>query len=153
MKYRDMIEEAKSKGITTDKMMWESVDDVEELLCMLKKEHPEKYWSFIRKQHGLLYNNHYTEDFALWDIEHMKPLGMYWSKAQVEEATKGLSFPSGTTPCDKWVAFNSTKNDLNDVLTDEQILKVAYAFWFADKDWLGKNKVYEYMSLNYSNKA
>lgn len=150
MKYREMIEEAKAKGLATEKAMWESIDDVEDLLCSMKKEHPEKYWAFMRKVHGSLYGNHYTEDFALWDIEHMKPLGMYWSKSQIEEATKNMAFPSGTTPCDKWVAFNAAKNDWNDVLTDEQILKVGHAFWFADKDWHGKGKIYEYMMLAHS---
>ena len=145
-----MIEEAKAKGLTSEKIMWESVDELDELLCHLKKEHPKEYWAFVRKQHGLMYNNHYTEEFAKWDIEQMKPFGMYWSKQQVEDATRGLAFPPGTTPCDKWVAYNATKNDLSEVLKDEDILKVSYAFWFNDKDWRGKNKVWEYMGLNHS---
>jgi len=148
--YKKMIEEAKAKGITTDKMMWESVEDMEELLCMMKKEHPDKYWKFIRKQHGILYSNHYTEDFAMYDVEKMQPLGMYWTKAQVEEATKGMSFPSGTTPCDRFVAFNAFANDLHGIIPDADIFKVAHSFWFNDKDWHGKNKIWEYMCLNYS---
>ena len=56
--YKKMIEEAKAKGLTSDKAMWESVEDVDELLCMMKKEHPDKFWRFMRKQHGILYNNH-----------------------------------------------------------------------------------------------
>ena len=145
-----MIEDAKAKGVTTEKMMWQSVDDLDELLCMMKKEHPKEYWHFMRKQHGILYGNHYTEDFAMWDVEQMKPLGMYWTKAQVEEATKGMSFPNGTTPCDKFVAFNAFANDLHDIIKDEDILKIAHAFWFADKDWHGKNKIWEYMCLAHS---
>ena len=148
-----MIEDAKAKGVTSEKMMWQSIDDVDMLLCIMKKEHPKEYWTFLRRQHGNLYGGHYTEEFARWDIDQMKPLGMYWSSKQVEEATKSMSFPSGTTLWDKTVAFNATKNDLGEVLTDEQILKVAYAFWFADKDWKdGKNstKIWEYMCCNYS---
>lgn len=148
--YKKMIEEAKAKGLTTEKMMWQSVDDVEEMLCTIKQEHPDKYWTFIRKMHGVLYSNHYTEEFAMHDVEQMKPLGMYWSKTQVEEATKGMTFPAGTTPCDKFVAFNAFANDLKPDLPDEEILKAAYAFWFADKDWKGKNKIWEYMMLNYT---
>lgn len=148
--YKKMIEGAKAKGATTEKMMWDSIDDMEELLCMIKNEHPDKYWKFIRKQHGLLYGNHYTEEFALHDVEKMKPLGMYWTKAQIEEATKGMAFPNGTTPCDKLVAFNAFANDLKPEFTDEQILKVAYKFWFKDEDWRGKNKIWEYICLNYS---
>ena len=150
MRYKEMIEEAKAKGLTTEKMMWESVDDLDGLLCSLKKEHPKEYWAFMRKQHGVLYGNHYTEEFAMWDVEQMKPLGMYWTKQQIEEATKGMIFPSGTTLCDKFVAFNAFANDLKPVLTDEQILKAAHAFWFEDKDWKGKGKVWEYMLLAHS---
>lgn len=145
-----MIEDAKAKGLTSEKMMYQSIDDIDGMLCMMKKEHPKEYWTFMRKQHGLLYNGHYTEEFAMWDVEQMKPLGMYWTKAQVEEATKGMSFPSGTTASDKFVAFNASANDLYGVLKDEEILKVAYAFWFNDKDWKGKGKIWEYMMLNYS---
>ena len=123
--YKKMIEEAKAKGITTEKMMWESMDDMEELLCVMKKEHPDKYWKFIRKQHGIMYNNHYTEEFARWDIEQMKPLGMYWSKSQVEEATKGMTFPSGTTSCDKWVAFNAFANDMKPLLLSDTYSQYA----------------------------
>jgi hypothetical protein len=148
--YKKMIEDAQAKGLGSEKIMWQSVGEIDDILCVMKKEHPEKYWSFVRKQHGLLYNNHYTEDFAMWDVEQMKPLGMYWTKQQIEEATKGMQFPSGTTLCDKFVAFNAFKNDLNGVLTDEQILKTAHAFWFDDKDWKGKNKIWEYMCLAHS---
>lgn len=150
MRYKEMIEDAKAKGLTSEKVMWASVDDMDEMLCVMKKEHPTEYWKFMRKQHGLLYGNHYTDEFAMWDVEQMKPLGMYWTKAQVEEATRGMSFPSGTTLCDKFVAFNAAANDLNGVLKDEEIIKVAYAFWFADKDWKGKGKIWEYMMLNHS---
>lgn len=150
MRYKEMIEDAKAKGLTSEKVMWASVDDMDEMLCVMKKEHPTDYWKFMRKQHGLLYGNHYTDEFAMWDVEQMKPLGMYWTKQQVEDATRGMSFPQGTTPCDKFVAFNAFANDFNGVLTDEQILKAAYAFWFNDKDWKGKGKIWEYMMLNHS---
>ena len=150
MRYKEMIEDAKAKGLTSEKVMWASVDDMDEMLCVMKKEHPTDYWKFMRKQHGLLYGNHYTDEFAMWDVENMKPIGMYWTKQQVEDATRGMSFPSGTTACDKFVAFNAFANDFNGVLTDEQILKAAYAFWFSDKDWKGKGKIWEYMMLNHS---
>ena len=35
------------------------------------------------------------------------------------------------------------------VLSDEDIIKAAYAFWFADKDWVGKwGKIWTYMCSN-----
>ena len=64
MMYKKMIEDAKAKGLTSDKAMWESIDELDDMLCVMKKEHPDKYWKFIRKQHGIMYNNHYDEEFA-----------------------------------------------------------------------------------------
>ena len=100
MKYLEMIQEAKAKGLTTEAMMWDSVEDVENLLCMMKDSHPKEYWQFMRKQHGRLFHNHYTEEFAEHDVEQSKWIdkdgherhGEYWSKAQIEEATKNLVF-------------------------------------------------------------
>lgn len=146
--YKKMIEEAQAKGLGSEKVMWQSVGEIDDMLCIMKKEHPEMYWKFVRKQHGLLYNNHYTEDFAMWDVGQMKPLGMYWSLAQIEEVTKGMAFPAGTTPWDKFVAFNSFANDLHDTIPDEQIIKAAHAFWFADKDWKGEGKIWKYVMMN-----
>jgi hypothetical protein len=143
-----MIEEAKKKGLTSEKVMWESVDDLDEMLCAIKKEHPDMFWNFIRKQHGLMYKNHYDEEFARWDVEHMKPIGMHWTVSQVEEATRGVPLPPGTTIWDKFVALNAFANDLHGVLPDEQIIKAALAFWFADKDWNGEGKIWKYMASN-----
>lgn len=143
-----MIEEAKKKGLASEKVMWDSVDDLDDMLCDIKREHPDKYWKFIRKQHGIIYNNHYDERFARWDVEQMKPLGMYWSLPQIEEVAKGMAFPAGTTPWDKFVAFNSFANDLHDTIPDEQIIKAAHAFWFADKDWKGEGKIWKYVMMN-----
>ena len=42
-----------------------------------------------------------------------------------------------------------TAGDLDGVLSDEDIIKAAYAFWFADKDWVGKwGKIWTYMCSN-----
>lgn len=153
MIYSEMIQEAKAKGLATEKVMWDSMEDLEELLCRMKKEHPKEYWMFLRKQHGRLFRNHYDEKFAEHDVEHLmwtdrevhKHNGAYWSCSQIKEATKGMVFPSGTTDHDKYVAYNVTKSDLCKVLDDEHILKVAHAFWFADEDFDGEGKIWVYM--------
>ena len=160
MKYSEMIQEAKAKGLTTETMMWESVEDVEELLCSMKKEHPKEYWMFLRKQHGRLYKNHYTEDFAKHDVEHLmwtdkdghKHDGAYWTCDQIKEATKGMTFPAGTTEHDKYVAFNVMKSYLCKVLDDEHIIKATHAFWFADEDFEGEGKIWVHMCAMYGNK-
>ena len=167
MKYSEMIQEAKSKGLTTETMMWESVEDVEMILCQMKKEHPKEYWAFLRKQHGRLYQNHYTEDFAKHDVnkliwkdkEGIKHDGAYWTCEQIDDATKGMTFPNGVTKWDKFVAFNLAKSNLCKQFDDADILKIGYLFFFADEDWdntengsVSSTKVWEYVCCKYSKK-
>lgn len=159
MMYSDMILDAKAKGLTTETMMLESVEDLDVILCQMKKEHPKEYWMFLRKQHGRLYKNHYTEEFAEHDVSKMEwtdrngheQKGAHWSKEQIKEATKSDTFPSGTTECDKYVAYNATYADLCRVLDDEHILKVAHQFWFADED-AQDGKIWLYMCAMYEHK-
>lgn len=153
--YKKMMEDAKVKGYASEKMMWDAIDDVQDMLCIMNKEHPEKYWKFIRKQHGMLYSRHYSDEFAQWDLSQLrytnkageKKEGSYWSIEQVEEATKRFVFPSGVNKYDKWVAFNVAYSDLCRKFDDTQILEMAYLFFFADEDW-GENsstKIWDYM--------
>lgn len=154
--YKKMIEEAQAKGLGSEKVMWQSVGEIDEMLCVMKKEHPEMYWKFVRKQHGLLYNGHYTENFAMWDVEQLrytnkkgeKKEGAYWTIEQIEEATKGMSFHSGVNKWDKLVAYNAAYADWSKKFDDAQILDIAYLFYFADEDWKHPStKVWDYMCL------
>ena len=147
-----MIMDARAKGLTSETIMWENIEDVQELLEELKETHPQKYWGFIRATQGKLYKGHYDEMFAMHDVSKMEPLGAYWSVSQVEETTKTMAFPPSINKWDKYVAFNAFKNDLNGVETDEQILKSAFAFWFADKDYPAPTKIWDYMCLIWSKK-
>lgn len=154
--YKKMIEDAKAMGLTSEKMMWESTEEVEDMLCALKKEHPDKYWKFIRKTHGILFKGHYTEEFAMHDVQHMEPIGMYWPVSVVEEATKNIQFPAGVNKWDKFVAVHIFKNDLAEVAKDEEIIKLAVEFFFRDKDWMttdgNYDKVWRYMACAYAKK-
>lgn len=151
------MEEAKTKGLTSEKMMWDSIDDVEEMLCALKKEHPQKYWKFIRKTHGLLFKGHYTEDFARWDVGQIsytnrkgeRKEGEYWSVEQVKEAMKQYSMPSGVNEWDMYVAANVMHSDLCKNLDDPQVLDSTFAFFFKDEDWSAdgsSTKIWDYMA-------
>jgi hypothetical protein len=160
--YKKMIEDAQAKGLGSEKIMWQSVDEIDEMLCMMKKEHPEMYWKFVRKQHGLLYNNHYTEDFARWDVGQLtytnakgeKKTGEYWTALQIEDATKGMVFPNGVTTWDKYVAANAAYSDFCKKFDDKQILEIMHLFYFADEDW-GNNsstKVWDYFCCRIAKK-
>ena len=153
MNYRHMVEHAKKAGVTNEKTMWESIDSFSDLLEELKESHPQMYWDFIRKQHGIMYHGHYDEAFAMYDVSKMhstnkngeKKEGAHWTVEQVESATAGMKFPNSTTKYDKFVAMNAAWHDWNKHFEDGDILKIGYAFYFADEDWGDESKIWEYM--------
>lgn len=154
MNYRHMVDHAKKAGVTNEKTMWESIDSFSELLEELKESHPKLYWGFMRKQHGIMFRNHYDEAFALWDVSQMystgksgeRKEGAHWTADQIESATMGLKFPSGTTKWDKFVAMNAAYHDFWKDFDDANVLKIGYDFYFADDDWGSDTKVWEYIS-------
>lgn len=76
-------------------------------------------------------------------VEHTEPK---WSARMIEEATKDLKFPEGTTLWDKYIAYNSFYADTCKVLSDGDILKAAYEFYFNDEDYThGESKIWRYM--------
>lgn len=157
MDFEKMITEAKKKGLTNETKMWQSVAILEEGLEALKESHPDVYWKIMRDQHRLMYDGHYSEEFAQYDIDRMhstdrsgvKNHGAHWSKNEVVSATSNKPFPQGVTDCDKWVAYNAMWHDLNRKFDDTQILEAAYLFFFADEDWSEEGtKIWDYMSLS-----
>ena len=154
MNYRQMVEHAKKAGMTTEKTMWDSIDSFSELLEELKESHPQMYWDFMRKQHGLMYHGHYDEGFAMYDVSKLhytsrtgdKRQGAYWTVDQIEAATAGMKFPAGTNKWDKFVAFNAAYSDFSKDFDDGDVLKAGYSFYFADEDWPSETKIWEYMT-------
>ena len=153
MTYRHMVDHAKKAGVTNEKTMWESIDAFSELLEELKEAHPQMYWDFMRKQHGIMFHNHYDEAFAMWDVSKMhssnkageKKEGAHWTCEQIEVATAGLRFPAGTTKWDKFVAFNAAFHDFWKDFDEANIIKIGHDFYFADEDWPSETKIWEYM--------
>ena len=150
--YKKMIEEARKAGRANEDAMWKSVANVEELLEDLREEHPEKYWHFIRKEHEALYGPHFDCQFAkntverleYTDAEGVRQTGAHWTPEQVEAAWARKAFKPGTTPWDKYVGANAMYADLCKEFGDEDVLKAAYLFCFADEDWKGDGKVWQY---------
>lgn len=151
--YKEMLEKAKIDGVASEKTMWQSVESLSDMLCIMEKEHPDMYWAFMREQHGIMYGNHYNEDFAKWDAEQIsytnrqgeKKMGAYWTVEQIESATASMKFPAGTTKWDKYVGFNAAYADFCKLYEAEDILKIGHSFFFADEDWGSNTKVWEYM--------
>ncbi len=149
MKYLEMVKAAKKNGTFAEKQMWDSVESVSELLDDIKESHPDLYWRFIREQYGIMNNCHYADkEFAEYDVsqiaysdkEGKKHTGAYWTCEQVEEATKTMTFPSGTTKWDKFVGFNLAYSDFCKKFDDAQILQIGHLFFFADEDWDANGK-------------
>ena len=69
--YRQMIDKAKEKGITSEAAMYAGIDDVDMMLAKLKETNPQMYWDFLRKQHKNLYKGHYDEDYARYDLSEI----------------------------------------------------------------------------------
>lgn len=72
MDYKNMITSARNAGVATEKIMWQSIDGLNEMLCKMKEEHPDMFWKFMREQHGIMYSNHYDEAFALYDVSMIR---------------------------------------------------------------------------------
>jgi hypothetical protein len=158
MGYKEMIEEARKSGKADEAKMWKSVEQVDELLCIVKEQDKQKYYDFLRSLYGTLYNNHYaTKEFADWDVERMestqkdgtKITGAYWTCEQAVEAVKGMgvTIPQAVTKWDIYVAINAAKHDWGRKFSDEQVLQIGWLFYFDDEDYEGQDKVFRYMGL------
>ena len=153
MNYRKMVDQAKKAGVTNEKTMWESIDSFSELLEELEESHPDLYWEFMRKQHGIMFKGHYDESFGVFDVSQIhytnkageKKQGAYWTADQIESATAGMKFPQGVNRWDKYVAFNLAHSDFCKQFDDADILKIGHSFFFADEDWEGDDKVWRYV--------
>ena len=153
--YKEMIEQARSRGVTSEQVMWGSIEEFDNMLCQIKENDPELYWDFIHKQHKALYKGHYDEEFAKYDMQQVyyinkqgeKTNKPYWTVEQVDEATKGYNFPNGTTKWDKWVAFNVFRSDTMKSLPDDLALKAGWEFFFDDIDFKkeGTTKIWDYV--------
>lgn len=142
--------------------MWQSVEILSEALEPMKEKDREEYWCVMRRMYGVMSDGHYNEEFAVYDVAQIeytsrngeKKRGAYWTAEQVEEATKGLPFPSGVNKWDKFVAYNLMKSDLCKKMEDAQILEAAFLFFFADEDWPGGSttKVWDYVCCKHQKK-
>lgn len=160
MNYLDMVKSAQNGGKFNEKQMWQSIGSVSDLLEEIKDSHNDLYFRFMREQAGIMNGGHYDKIWADYDVSQISytdgngksHTGAYWTCDQIEDATKGMTFPSGTTKWDKFVAFNSFFSDTCKSLTDDQIIKSAYQFYFSDEDF-GKDrgsKIWCYMKMVHS---
>lgn len=150
---KNMFKEAEARGLASKDVMWRSVEAIDEMLDIMREEHPSEYKDIMRCQHEIIFGPHYNEEYAKCDIEHIsyigkdgaKHTGGHWTKEQVVSATQGLNFPQGTTDCDKWVALNAMYADLCLELDEQKIISCAHRFYFKDED-APDGKIWVYMN-------
>lgn len=153
--YRTMVETA-VKGGSGEKAMWSSVDVTNEIMEYLKHNDHEMYEKFMRRSYEAMYGKHYNQHFAEEDVaklrytdkEGKEHYGAYWTLEQIKEATADKKFHAGVTDYDKFVAYNAAYADFCKKFDDADILCIAWLFYFADEDWVGEGKIWEYMSIN-----
>ena len=159
MNYLQLLKQARTHGVTSEKKMWASIEQLSKDLDVLRgiPSGNDIYWRILRNQHAILYDRHYTEQYANYDVENLEYLdsegkpchGPHWTRAEIVEATKSMKFHSKVNDWDKYVAFNAMYADLCADMDDAAILKAAYLFYFCDKDWQSNDdctKIWDYMT-------
>lgn len=159
MTYLDLLKQSKTHGVTSEKKMWASIEQLSKDLESIKALPTGEGWVglLLRNQHAILYDRHYTEQYANLDVSTLVPSNSepssvslpHWTRAEITEATKSLKFHPKVNDWDKYVAFNAMYADLCAEMTDEEILKAAYLFYFQDKDWQNDDdctKIWDYMT-------
>lgn len=149
-----MINSAKRAGKIDDHKLWKSIENVSELLEDLYVGHDKEYCKFLRKQHELLFGQHYDKEFARSDVAMLSysdknnttHTGEHWSIEQIEELSHTLQLPKDYTVWDLYVAANVMYSDLCRHFNDEQIIQVTCSLFFHDEDYKGEGKIWEYMS-------
>lgn len=161
MKYIQLIEQARATGVATEKKMNAAIEQMSCDLASIKNEHPDIYWRIMRHQHAVIYDRHYSEKFAHHDVNNLEygelddegmptQYGPHWTSAQIESATKGLEFHPKVNIWDKYVAFNSMYADLCTDMSEEEIIKAAYLFYFRDAYWQYDDctKIWDYITMH-----
>lgn len=155
MNYQGIMETAVKNG-GGEKALLKSMETINIAMNYLKEHDPEQYDCLMRDLYADLYGKHYNKELAEQDVEHIcytdkngaTHRGAHWTTEQIEQVTQGKRFPEKTTPWDRYVAYNAAYADFCKKFADEQILDIAYLFFFADEDWKTDSKIWDYMTAN-----
>ena len=158
--YRDMLDQAKQDGVTSEEKMWKSIDAIGEIFDRLKTTHPMLFDEFMKSQSVILYGHHFTRVQAEDIIDQMyhkdvngnEDEGEHYSHEFAEKIVNKYAPTANVN--DMYVALNATYHDwatlykkwFNEV-TDDKIVQATLQFWFSDEDSLNPNeKVWYYFN-------
>lgn len=146
----EMIKKHSASG--GEEAMWKSVEAFSKYAERTKDEAPDAYTKLKKCIHEEMCGPHYDEDFATEDVEGIAytdatgkaHIGAHWTKDEVCDAWATRTFDESVTCWDKWVAANAMYADLCKAFKEDEVLEAAYLFFFADEDYEGTGKVWEY---------
>ncbi len=159
MRYKELMKDYHSKGMVSEKKMWEAIGELEEAMECLKEKDPEKYDEAMRDLHEVFCGPHYNDSFAHEAVSgmHHKSAkgevvkGEHWNMEQVTAAIKGMNIPGNVNIWDVYVALNANWHDKNIKFTewfgsdaDKKIIEDAINFYFMDIDG-PDGKIWKYM--------
>lgn len=98
MRYKELMKDYHSKGMVSEKKMWEAICELDEAMECLKEKDPDTYDEAIRDIHEVFCGPHYNEHFAKMDVAAMRHKGKsgedkgeHWNIQQVTAVAKGAS--------------------------------------------------------------
>lgn len=120
--FKEMIESYQKQGLGSEKVMWQSIGVIDEMILSHIKEHePEFYWDFMREIHELYLGGHYNEEFGKWEVSQMHHKGTdgkiykgeHWTVEQVSEVYEKYKskLKKEDTVWDVYVAVHSYWHD------------------------------------------
>lgn len=111
------------------------MDTIDKIKEVVKKEHPDLYWRWVREEHVKHHGYHYNEEMALYDVSRMyhtengiKMQGEVISMHEAKMIRHRHSIPPQVTDCDLYVAINATYHDK----------KKLFSEWFSEEELPGK---------------
>lgn len=153
---KEEVRNARARGISSEKLLDMLACTVDSMIEDMEESNPEVYEKIIHEIHEKITGPHYDKAWADIEVQNLEytnrekqhASGPHWTMEQVLEATRGKSFPSNTTEWDKYVAYNAAYADFCTKFDDQQILDIAFLFFFADEDWTSEGKIWHYMAAN-----
>lgn len=121
----------------------------EKIMEVLKKEHPDLYWRWIREEHIQHHGPHYNEEMARHDVSKMfhtengtRVRGEVVSMDEARKVRQKHAIPPSITDCDLYVAMNATYHDKKNLFRqwfpEEELMdhleEEMYTSYIADED-------------------
>ncbi|MBQ0159891.1 MAG: hypothetical protein KBT28_04625 [Bacteroidales bacterium] len=152
MNYLELVRNAPKKS---EAIMWQSVENVSELVELVNKVAPDIAKDFLRHEYEMMYGPHFSEQMAKDEVEGMHHYAndgthVVGEVISYDEAVEMVSdMPnSEEVAWDAYVGANGFAHDLARSCTDKAVLlSMAKEFWFHDDDFpADTSKVWWYYS-------